>query len=68
MSALRRTAHLDQATIIKQGCSSQGSYCVNDLWMIDYPVGWAPGGRLLAKHSMLYYAILNCGSTLHFYI
>ena len=66
MSALGRTAYLDQSTIIKQGCSSQGSYCVNDLWMIDYPVGWAvgwaPGGRLLAKHSMLYYAILNCGT------
>ena len=43
MSALGRTAYLDQSTIIKQGCSSQGSYCVNDLWMIDYPVGWAPG-------------------------
>ena len=61
MSALGRTAYLDQSTIIKQGCSSQGSYCVNDLWMIDYPVGWAPGGHLLAKHSMLYYAILNSG-------
>ena len=58
MSALGRTAYLDQSTIIKQGCSSTGSYCVNDLWMIHYPVGWAPGGRLLAKHSMLYYAIL----------
>ena len=31
MSALGRTAYLDQSTIIKQGCSSQGSYCVNDL-------------------------------------
>ena len=63
MSALGRTAYLDQSTIIKQGCSSQGSYCVNDLWMIDYPVGWAGlgGGRLLAKHTMLYYAILNWG-------
>ena len=69
MSALGHTAYLDQSTIIKQVCSSQGSYCVNHLW-IDYPVGWAvgwaPGGGLLAKHSMLYYAILNCGST--FYI
>ena len=44
MSALGRPAYLDQSNIIKQGCSSQGSYCVNDLWMIDYPVGWAPGG------------------------
>ncbi len=38
MSALGRT-YLDQSTIIKQGCSSQGSYCVNDILMIDYPVG-----------------------------
>ena len=38
-----------------KGCSGQGSYCVNDLWMIDSPVGWAPGGRLfgLAKCSVL---------------
>ena len=56
MSALGRTAHLDQATIIKQGCSSQGSYCVNDLLMIDYPVGWAvgwaPGGPSLSKTAV----------------
>ena len=39
MSALGRTAYLDQSTITKQGCSGQGSYCVNDLWMIDSPVG-----------------------------
>ncbi len=61
MSALGRTAYLNQSTIIKQGCSSQGSHCVNDLWMIDYPLVWAPGGSLLAKHRTLYYAILNCG-------
>ena len=43
MSALGRTAYLDQSTIIKHGCSSQGSYCVNDLWMIDYTVGLGLG-------------------------
>ena len=47
MSALGRTAYLDQCTIIKQGYSSQGSYCVNDLWMMDYPVGWAVGWAVL---------------------
>ena len=39
MSALGRTAYLDQSTIIKQGCSSQGSYCVNDLWVITLWAG-----------------------------
>ena len=66
MSALGCTAYLDQSIIIKQGCSSQGSYCVNDLLMIDYPVGWAPGGLLVAKHGMLHYAILNCCSKLFY--
>ena len=66
MSALGRSAYLVQSTITKQVCSGQDSYCVNDLWMMDYPVGWAvawaPGGRLLglAKRGMVYYAIVNC--------
>ena len=63
MSALGRTAYLDQSTIIKQGCSSQGSHCVNDLWMIDYPVGWAGlgGGASLSKtyHAVLCYSKLG---------
>ena len=37
---LGHTAYLAKSTIIKQGYSSQGSYCVNHIWMIDYPVGW----------------------------
>ena len=46
MSALGRMAYLDQSTVIKQGCSSQDSYCVKHLWMIAYPVGWAVGWAL----------------------
>ena len=41
MSALGRTAYLDQCTIIKQGCSNQGSYCVNDLCRAVYHYGFS---------------------------